>query len=291
MSRRARRVGVMVLAVLSTMTAGAALAWACTPSAFTSLTPSSGGPGATTTVRGEGFVEGPVEVRWASTGAVLATATGPKFSVAVTIPADAPAGAHYIQSVARNQADGAVAGEHIRAFEVTDPNAAQPQPEPQPRPENRALISPTPRPQLKPQLRAETAPTPAAPQPQVQSPAVASPPAAPVAEPAAEPQPEQPAERPTQRADDPIRRSGEARSTPSEASALGDLWGGVAPGERSSAAAGLTEAAAEPGGTGSQLVPGIVLLSLGLATLLGGTGTLMVRKRRRAAGGDADRLA
>lgn len=276
------------------MTAAAALAWACTPSAFTSLTPSSGGPGAMTTVRGEGFVEGPIEIRWASTGAVLTTATGPTFSVAVTIPADAPAGAHYIQSVARNPADGAVAGEHIRAFEVTDPSATTPRPEPksQPRSENRAQASP-PKQRAKPapQPPVEPAPTPVEPQPQVESPAVASPPAASVAEPTAPPQQEQPAEQRTQRADDSAQRSPKAPPTPSEGSAVGDLWNGVAPGERSSAAAGLAETTPDSGGAGPQLVLGIVLLSLGLVTLLGGAAALTVRKRRRATGSGLDRVS
>lgn len=64
------------------------LAWACGPQADMRVQPTSGPAGSEVTVQGAGFPENaPVEVRWeAINGHLLATAHGPDFSMAVTIP-------------------------------------------------------------------------------------------------------------------------------------------------------------------------------------------------------------
>ncbi len=59
--------------------------------------PSSGPPGTEVTVDVEGFVSGPVELRWdRRDGPLLATAEGPDFTVRVNVPAAATVGQHRI---------------------------------------------------------------------------------------------------------------------------------------------------------------------------------------------------
>jgi hypothetical protein len=96
----------VALAILAVAACGAAVAWACTPSAFISVQGAGGqdfGPaGSQATVQGSGFSDGAkVQIRWNSAdGPTLATATGPRFSVAVTIPANAADGVYYIVATA-----------------------------------------------------------------------------------------------------------------------------------------------------------------------------------------------
>lgn len=94
MNRRTRLMVLSTLGAASVCLAMAALAWACTPQAFISLSPSSGLPGTVVTVSGHGFVSGgPVEVRMgAVNGAPITTATGSTFAVTVTIPQSAAGG-------------------------------------------------------------------------------------------------------------------------------------------------------------------------------------------------------
>ncbi|HUP71177.1 MAG TPA: hypothetical protein VM142_15395 [Acidimicrobiales bacterium] len=100
-----------------------AIAGACVQARATLKNGQSAGlVGTTVGVDGTGFGAGPVEVRWNSrTGAKLGDATGPDFSVDVTIP-EAPVGVHYIMvSQTLGSATSSV------AFEVTEaPQSASP---------------------------------------------------------------------------------------------------------------------------------------------------------------------
>ena len=105
----------------------AAFAFACTPQAGMTISQSNGGrvapAGATATVTGWAFLNGPVEVRWDSdAGPVLAVAGGPNFSVAVTIPDDSPS-VHTIIAIARDPN-----GQVFRAADTIEISAPEPQP-------------------------------------------------------------------------------------------------------------------------------------------------------------------
>lgn len=145
----------MKLGVLSGATAAAvvlvaaALAFACTPQAEISLTPSVGPAGSTITVAGSGFSSrgGPVEVYWKSRStAPVATAepdlTG-RVSLSFVVPPDTQGGYYTVVAI-QNPAYPARAVFHV-------PGAA-PAPEPAPRPE--------PAPQPEPAPLAEAAPQP-----------------------------------------------------------------------------------------------------------------------------------
>lgn len=114
-----RRPAVCISFLLCLLVVGAARsAFACAPSPYLSVTPSSGWAGSTTTVKGENFQQLDVEIRWNGvTGTVLATTKGPSFSESVTIPNVEP-GVYYMVAVAR-AADGGVKGRASGAFEVT----------------------------------------------------------------------------------------------------------------------------------------------------------------------------
>lgn len=98
------------------------LAWACTSQAWVGkITPGAGPAGTRATVTGENFVVGPVEIRWnTSNGPLLTTATGPRFSVAVTIP-DARPDVYPVVAISRQ--GGRIVGQSSTAFEVTPANA------------------------------------------------------------------------------------------------------------------------------------------------------------------------
>jgi len=71
--------------------ASASLAWACSAQANIFVNPPAAPAGTTVTVSGGQFLPGPVEIHWNSTaGPVVGTTTGPDFSTAVQIPANAP---------------------------------------------------------------------------------------------------------------------------------------------------------------------------------------------------------
>lgn len=95
-TRRALTAATLAVAVTGLL-AGAA-AWACTASAELSASPTAGAAGSQTTVTGYRFdTTTPVEIRWATRGGpVLATTTGPNFSVEVTVPANAAVGDYVI---------------------------------------------------------------------------------------------------------------------------------------------------------------------------------------------------
>ena len=120
MSDRARLLGLSLLAVTAAGLWVVAIAWACTPQAFVSLSPSSGPPGTVVTVSGRGFVaDAPVEIRMGAVdSAPVATATGPTFAVTVAIPQDAAAGYRLVGATGYDR-DGQVEGSTARAFRVT----------------------------------------------------------------------------------------------------------------------------------------------------------------------------
>ncbi len=123
MSNRHHRISVLaVLAVASLGMFSAALAWACTPQSHIDLGATSGHPGDSIAVSGNAFLSGPVEIHWnSSTGPLLATATGPAFTVNVTLPKVA-AGVYYLHGVARDST-GNIAGDAARALQVRVPAA------------------------------------------------------------------------------------------------------------------------------------------------------------------------
>lgn len=87
-----------VVAVL----AWAGVAFACTAVAGVEVVGSRGTPGSQTVVEGRRFEPGPVQLRWnTADGPLLATATGPEFSVPVTVP-DAPDGVAFVIAVQRD---------------------------------------------------------------------------------------------------------------------------------------------------------------------------------------------
>jgi len=88
-----------VLAALSAL-AVASVAWACTQTATISIRPASGPTGGPVMVSGQDFGSTPVEIRWnGAEGPVLATASGPQFSVAVSPPAGAAPDVYVIEAV------------------------------------------------------------------------------------------------------------------------------------------------------------------------------------------------
>lgn len=81
--------GALVLALTATLAVLGASPAAAAPELR--LSPASGPAGTAVTVDGSGFAAADVEIRWATqSGPLLATATGPAFSVTATIPDDAP---------------------------------------------------------------------------------------------------------------------------------------------------------------------------------------------------------
>src|SRR4051794_7645607 len=132
MSRRARLVWLSVVVLAAAGLGVAALAWACTPQAYISLSPSSGPPGTVVTVTGSRFVaDGRVELRLNSVdSAPVATATGPSFSVQVTIPQDVQPGATVLIGATGYDQDGQAVSQPATGYRVAGPAAAAPAPAP-----------------------------------------------------------------------------------------------------------------------------------------------------------------
>lgn len=96
--------------ILATLVVTAAVSWACSATGYVGVSPGAAPAGSVVTVSGGGYGVGEnVPIRWnGSTGPVLYTATGPNFSVKVTIPANASPDVYYI-----------VAGSASASFTVT----------------------------------------------------------------------------------------------------------------------------------------------------------------------------
>ena len=112
---KAKAAGLLVLLCL----VSAGMAWACVPQArLVSLQPrSSGKAGSQVTVSGLGFDPGRAEIRWNDAdGPLLGTASGPNFSVQVTIP-EAPEGLYAIVVLSR-AATGGVGNAGRAAFQI-----------------------------------------------------------------------------------------------------------------------------------------------------------------------------
>jgi len=112
---------VALAGMAAAMSGTAGMAWACVRQPLIVLQPrASGAPGSQVTVNGSGFNTDRAELRWnALDGQLLASADGPDFSTAVTIPA-VPPGLYAMVAIMRSP-DGAV-GNAVRAsFEVAPP--------------------------------------------------------------------------------------------------------------------------------------------------------------------------
>jgi hypothetical protein len=112
--RKAVRTGALLAATALTGVGGASDVGAATQ---LSLSPSAGAAGSTFTVTGSGFAPADVEIRWDSqSGPLLATATGPSFSVAVAVPDDAVPNSHPVLGVVRS---GTSVSTSSAAYQVT----------------------------------------------------------------------------------------------------------------------------------------------------------------------------
>jgi len=295
-----RRVLIATSAALAAATVTAALAWACTPQAYIELSRASASPGDTVTVTGRGFIPREVQIRWnGSSGPLLAKATGPDFSVEVTVPRAGP-GTYYPHAVARG-ADGLVVGDAHRPLRVLGtavPDAslspASGKGEARARTEGRSQRS-----GAAPGTRA------AAPgsgglsgnrgaAPGSDGPASARARAGGVARPVGEVSPERPLRADTAASARGIssvsggalgasaaKADGAPPSTPSERAATADLWSGFASGEGPALLWGGSNTATIGAGPGGQLVAGATLVGLALVAMLAG---LAVQARRRRAG-------
>ena len=87
----------MAIGALAATMAAAALAWACAPAGYLSLSPPSGAPGTQVTATASGFPTAEVAIHWETvTGNVLATGMGPGFSTSLTIPSNAAPCSHLL---------------------------------------------------------------------------------------------------------------------------------------------------------------------------------------------------
>jgi hypothetical protein len=285
-----RRISLLAFTVLAVASAGAALAWACTPQAYIDVSPTTANPGDSVTVTGRGFIDGPVSISLNGTG--VGNASGPSFSTTVTIPADAQPGIQYVAATANqwtanrsiriagaeaapegSEPGAAAQGAPAAQRQATRAPAKARQPATQPARE-RAAKQPAPA-----QRGAAATPSPAAPAPtgapasdnpavvatdsgtEVFGPSLAPKPAAVAARDAKARQPKAVSER---------------SATASLQSALGSGNRLLAP---------TTNAAAAPGtGAGAGLAVGLGLLGSGLALLFGGFLVASVRRRRAVAG-------
>lgn len=271
MSRAARRTVAAALGVLSLVVGVSSLAWACTPSAYIFLSANSGGAGKTVTVTGKEFAPGPVRIEWTGApGAQSVQASGPTFSVPVTVPQVKGGGVLYLRATAVDSTGG-VQGQATRAFKVTVPASERSPVTTKPRvepgvpgalaPRGRSKARSGPQPQRRPASVTPSRPVPTT-APSVTARATARRTAAAAAAPA----------QATHRA----RRRGRAAPRPTverpQASAVGDLWSRFA-----------DPANADSGST-SQLTIGMAFVGAGLVALLAALYAAGLHRRRRAAG-------
>ncbi len=123
---------VLSLAVIVLAVQGDTGAWACVPQPLISVQPRASGPSGSDVTVEALAVSGAAEIRWNGVdGPLLATATGPSFSVPVSLP-DAPPGLYAIVVFERG-ADGSVGSSGRAAFQITgdaDQSSAVMQPAP-----------------------------------------------------------------------------------------------------------------------------------------------------------------
>ncbi|MGH9156287.1 MAG: hypothetical protein ACRD1K_10740, partial [Acidimicrobiales bacterium] len=96
---RLRRSTVLLLSgTFALALGGASLAWACGGQATISLSTASGGAGAGFGISGALFpADTAVNIYWGGTsGPLVATATGPSFTVSASVPGTAAPGVHYV---------------------------------------------------------------------------------------------------------------------------------------------------------------------------------------------------
>lgn len=116
---------IVVLAVGGVVTA--AMAWACVPQPLVAIQPRASGPAGSQVTVQASAVNGDVELRWNGIqGPELGKATGPSFSLPVTIP-QAPEGLYAIIAVER-LADGSARSTGRAAFLVTGAGSPAPAP-------------------------------------------------------------------------------------------------------------------------------------------------------------------
>ena len=283
MKRTLHRILAAAAGMLTLASAVAALSWACTPSAYIGTNPSSGPPGSTVVVSGQGFV--PRTVQITVNGAVVATATGPSFSVPVKVPATA-SGVVYFGATSRS-AEGAVLGGASRAFRVTAPAVAAPGGSPAATPQRSALTTSGQSEAARERAvgRGGAGHSPAAGPGEggaaaggaVRAPSRAGAPRG-LAGPAGESGSGSTAGAPSARG---TSAAAEARGapvrSPSARSASADLWSGF---RGTRAGETLTGARGPAEGPGFALLPGAALLTLGLLSLAGGLAVATTRSRR-----------
>lgn len=123
-----RRILIGGIGVLAVVLATVSFAWACVPQGAFDLSPSTGAAGTQVTALGNNFPPGPVEIRWGSRqGTLLATATGPSFSISVTIPSGLSPGVYYVSASPPEGGHGAHSAT-AAAFTVTDGPTGTPSP-------------------------------------------------------------------------------------------------------------------------------------------------------------------
>ncbi len=136
------RLSLLALLALTVAVAVGALAWACVPSARITLTPESGQPGTMVRVKGTGFTQGRVILRWNDEGPVLGTADavgtdpsqGAEFTATVEIP-NAPPGCYTIMATWSGFPAGAafeIPGSSCNAPPTPNPTPGPPAPPPPP---------------------------------------------------------------------------------------------------------------------------------------------------------------
>ncbi len=115
----------VIAGLLLVVVSGGSLARACLPQPLISLQPkSSGPPGAEITVNAR-TINDRAEIRWnAPDGPLLGTATGPAFSVPITIP-DVPRGLYTLVVIER-QPDGGLGSSGTAAVAVIEPGDVPP---------------------------------------------------------------------------------------------------------------------------------------------------------------------
>lgn len=291
------------------------LAWACTPSAYLNpLEPSQGAQGTRVTVTGAKFEPREVEIRWnGREGAMLGTASGPSFSVQVTIPAAAD-GVYYVTAVQRVAGGSDLSQVRSQPFDVVSAESQVLQPRQAPVQNGNSTPSQSPAPgETQPAGAPSTQP--GSPAPAAQRPAGGVDISIPIPDGGAEPAsrapsgtqaqttPAQAASSSSPAAQSPAsaREAGQAPASqqtaapaptgdqpapaaaaPSSRSTTTDLWSGFAPFQGASrAATGLDSANSTSGGVPSMIGAGI--LAVGLAALLAGFALAGSQRRRASA--------